>query len=546
MAGSIFGVKDELKYTKPNMRVYSPMLEALVKGNAERVKLFLKVGVNPNQRDAVGRTPLIIISYYTNENKAGLLARHLVKHGGKIDFTDTKGKNALHHACEKGRTKLVDTLLKYKDQYDITVQDKSGKTCFDYAEISGSSDISAMLQSLADEYCWSQCICSSRTDTAMETTSPINGHTKDFEALSKSDIGVTKSRDDRKLEKLPNVKNETKKATTCSHEKKIDEKMEAQVKDSEIETIGWQPEMMRSAWNLWAKKTRKTAWNIAKKNCLTRSLRHCMSEPHRREKNFDLTTDKMVKRSNSSTVHSNSAQRHTDGETAICSTTKQIDISKVGLGKEIKVRKHKSSKEQLVDIFKIFEQQKSVTYREGAKKPVIFSHSNSVSPMSSAFLEDDEVPRVPSGRSSRSMSLVPGAFPHVIGARKRRSSRVSLQFNVSSLPGEIKNKTKSLQQRRFSAISAPSFAFERSVSPRAASNLSMSAPIIPVIRKFNFDRTELFRSEREEKEAVFDKKEKFFSRKTIRKKISLLPSLQAFTEIGEGADIEEISRGHID
>ena len=546
MVGPISGIEDELKYTKPNIRVYSPMLEALVKGNAERVKLFLKVGVNPNQRDAVGRTPLIIISYYTNENKAGLLTRHLVKHGGKIDFTDNKGKNALHHACEKGRAKLVDTLLKYRDQYDITVQDKSGKTCFDYAEISGNSDIAAMLQSLADEYGWSQCICSSRAETLMETTSPTNGHTNDFEALSKSDIGVNKSRDDRKLEKLHSVKNETKRAATCSHDKKVEGKTETKVKDIEIETIGWQPEMMRSAWNLWAKKTRKTAWDRAKKKCLTRSLRHCMSEPHRRETNLDLTTDKVVKRSNSSIVHSNSPQKHTDGEKAIFSTTEQVDLSKVGIGKEIKVRKHKNSKEQLVDIFKIFEKQKSETYREGAKKPVVFSHSNSVSPMSSAFLEDDEVPRVPSGRSSRSMSLVPGAFPHVIGARKRRPSRVSLQFNVSSQPGDIKNKTKSLQQRRFSAISAPSFTFERSVSPRAASDLSMSAPIIPVIRKFNFDMTELFGNEREEKEAVFDRKERFLSRKTIRKKISLLPSLQAFTEIGEGADNEEISRGNID
>lgn len=77
------GVESRLELLVPRARVYSPMLEALVKGNAKHAELMLKVGADPNQKDAIGRTPLIMVSFYTDQRKAISLAHHIIKSGEK-------------------------------------------------------------------------------------------------------------------------------------------------------------------------------------------------------------------------------------------------------------------------------------------------------------------------------------------------------------------------------------------------------------------------------------------------------------------------------
>ena len=60
-------IDGKLDLLLPRLGVYSPMLGALVKGNLKYTRLMLKVGSDPNQKDAIGRTPLIMLSYYRDE-----------------------------------------------------------------------------------------------------------------------------------------------------------------------------------------------------------------------------------------------------------------------------------------------------------------------------------------------------------------------------------------------------------------------------------------------------------------------------------------------
>ena len=133
-------------------RPFSAMHSALLKGHERRIKLLLKSGSNPNLRDKVRRTPLILLTFYSNEKKALSLARLIMRSGGKIELTDSNGMNALHHACQKNRLELVAFFLEYRMDYEVFAVDKSGMTCLHYAAVSGNESLSTKLASIAKGY----------------------------------------------------------------------------------------------------------------------------------------------------------------------------------------------------------------------------------------------------------------------------------------------------------------------------------------------------------------------------------------------------------
>ena len=87
---------------------WSPLHTAVSVGNEEGVKALLEAGARIDARTAPNnRTPLMFSAEY-NKNA---IAQELLKRGAIVDQTDNENTTALHIACKKGHTEVVETLV---------------------------------------------------------------------------------------------------------------------------------------------------------------------------------------------------------------------------------------------------------------------------------------------------------------------------------------------------------------------------------------------------------------------------------------------------
>jgi len=70
--------------------------------NMNIIKCLIEYGININEKDYFGRTPLYIACLNGNET----LVKHLVEYGADIDKKCENGKTPLYKACENGKTPL--------------------------------------------------------------------------------------------------------------------------------------------------------------------------------------------------------------------------------------------------------------------------------------------------------------------------------------------------------------------------------------------------------------------------------------------------------
>ena len=78
-----------------------------------------------------------------------LLIEDLIKTGVDINFQDKLGMTALMHSIEKENVNAINILVKYKVDKEIT--DFSGKTIFDYSDLSRNLLIKRLIESLDGE-----------------------------------------------------------------------------------------------------------------------------------------------------------------------------------------------------------------------------------------------------------------------------------------------------------------------------------------------------------------------------------------------------------
>ena len=509
------------------------MLGALVKGNVKQAKLMLKVGSDPNQKDAIGRTPLIMLSYYRDEQKAISLANYIIKLGGKIDNTDDNGMNALHHACEKRKIKLAGFLLSYRDDYDVFAKDKDGQLCADYISGKQSEDLLRKVKSIAVEYGLDPTVFQIKVPAKQPIVKGSRIQSSGEAYLQKARITTASSiphqagqseQEDQICEQNEAGYFKTRRYTYVKRKKGNFYNKSITTRQSLLNINSRTTNDFNNKIPIYKKFSSKNRSNNFEKKC-TLSSSYGHGKKHR--KDYAENPEAMLKQQKSTIGTKECSRGHKNSE---------------------------SSRELLAKILKIYEKQHSTFYREGAKERTIEEHfdSNNATPSSNNILEE-EIQLIPTGRTSRSMSLVPGNQPAVV--KKRRPSRVSLQYNkqLKIKLTDTSMKPNALQQRRFSSITSATF-IPKPMSPEntASSNvsrvLSLSASNISLIKKLNAERKSandtniLFKNNltlRESKVNFTTTEMPKVKGRNIEKKVSSLPALTVFVETGEQSESPE-------
>ena len=115
---------------------------ALLNDDRKMFDLLVASGANTKVK-ILNKTSLLI--YYVNMQKYSLI-QDLLESGIDINFQDKLGMTALMHSIEKGNVNAVNLLA--RENFDKDLTDFSGKTVFDYADLSRNLLIKKMVKSL--------------------------------------------------------------------------------------------------------------------------------------------------------------------------------------------------------------------------------------------------------------------------------------------------------------------------------------------------------------------------------------------------------------
>ena len=147
--------------------------KAVDEGDTGAVDLFLAAGMNPEARDAAGRTALINAASRGSNNiskkllgkgadvnardAAGSTAlmgsaegdhqdttKVLLENGADVNLTDNDGRTALIRAAARGHSEIVRILINQRARLDV--RDKDGRDALMWAEINDRSDVIELLK----------------------------------------------------------------------------------------------------------------------------------------------------------------------------------------------------------------------------------------------------------------------------------------------------------------------------------------------------------------------------------------------------------------
>jgi hypothetical protein len=126
---------------------------AIQKGHLRIVRVLLQHGVDCNQKDGEGLTPLIHSIIGNHDDLLPLL----IQHGARISETDNQHCNTIHWAVSQRREALLKVLLEHcsGDQTVMERHDLSGKTPLHTAvDIGFEAGVRILMEHGANSNCW--------------------------------------------------------------------------------------------------------------------------------------------------------------------------------------------------------------------------------------------------------------------------------------------------------------------------------------------------------------------------------------------------------
>jgi ankyrin repeat protein len=97
-----------------NDGVFTALHAAVIKSQAEVVKLLLEKGAKTEIQDLIGNTPLIWAAMLSNATEDNEVVKLLLAHGAKIDAKNKEGETALTVAEKAGDLKLAKLLREHQ------------------------------------------------------------------------------------------------------------------------------------------------------------------------------------------------------------------------------------------------------------------------------------------------------------------------------------------------------------------------------------------------------------------------------------------------
>ena len=110
----------------------------------QQVRFFIDLGIDLDEPNDDGRTPLILCAFMEPEQWGVGIARLLIEKGAIVDSIDKHAMNALHLSCIYGRVELARVLLNAMD-FDLADGDRWGNTALHYAVRAGSVPLVRLL-----------------------------------------------------------------------------------------------------------------------------------------------------------------------------------------------------------------------------------------------------------------------------------------------------------------------------------------------------------------------------------------------------------------
>ena len=126
-----------------NKDINAELLEAVKKGEFDKVKSLISEGADVDARAFMNVTPLHLAAQY-NEKKE--IVEMLLNKGAKVDIADNRGRTPLHLAAQNNNKEIVDALIKAKANVDI--KDEDEKTPLD---LTTNEEIKALFKKAAEK-----------------------------------------------------------------------------------------------------------------------------------------------------------------------------------------------------------------------------------------------------------------------------------------------------------------------------------------------------------------------------------------------------------
>lgn len=142
--GTVKEVREQLKsnpdaFKTINVDGFSPLLLACYRGNNEVAKLLIETGCDINQKSSMG-TPLMAAVVKGN----AAIVQYLLLKNANVNLTDENGTTALMYAVMFKNKELVILLL--QKNADKLLIDNKGKSAFEYAVFTGNEEIINLLK----------------------------------------------------------------------------------------------------------------------------------------------------------------------------------------------------------------------------------------------------------------------------------------------------------------------------------------------------------------------------------------------------------------